>query len=739
MTKELQKGNLVPAAKPVSSFLGWRKNDPARPAQPALMPQPKGVNIIQRGNNMNVQGYNNVAELAEALKPLTDVVDAGMKLHASNEYKKGQNEILKAAAQINRDQVIKGVEFAKENRALERVNPVAAVMMDEVNPYRTAGRVNQASVIVANQIPVAFRSLWNSSGGELAKLDPSDPRLDQVRSQMIQSITSKYALDEFSHGFQEKVMPVFNREWERFGEKQYSANIKYKKQVKKYQFKDLLQQELFLYDGTNQEEVFQKVFEAVQQFNNEAGLGGDGPKTIEEVWLELATDLQIIAGDPDHPLHDKAANAHHILRSMPSGQGLSKEGLPITVGDAFGTDLYLDTDKIASATKRKIDNQQFVLKHQLEAQYLEKIRKVYESQDEVAMKDLLAEIRANPLFDKLSASTLNEVINFATAESSAEAELLVNKIGINKWFEKQTFLIGSDFDPAEANKQFQVILDDISPLAFKYRQDLLKRYAKLIESKEKELDNIFDKELYNKQIANAIKYAVQLRLPDLETAAIRGDDNIDNILAWGEAANEKGVLNLGLALRTEVRDALLNKARELQIAPGSSLPMSVQSEVIKKAINDIVGNETRMNLLMPPPKEPGTVDLPPTPPDGVYFSRANDIPVERSKTWEQYPLYTLETTKKVWEHVKEGGKLPITLRKFANRSKISPERIFLKQLDFYKGQPNTGWMPTNQERIEFLKEGTQAKGFSDGFLVGAGLPGPIGSASRVFENILMGV
>ena len=98
-----------------------------------------------------------------------------------------------------------------------------------------------------------------------------------------------------------------------------------------------------------------------------------------------------------------------------------------------------------------------------------------------------------------------------------------------------------------------------------------------------------------------------------------------------------------------------------------------------------------------------------------------------------------ETTKKVWEHVKEGGKLPITLRKFANRSKISPERIFLKQLDFYKGQPNTGWMPTNQERIEFLKEGTQAKGFSDGFLVGAGLPGPIGSASRVFENILMGV
>ena len=61
-----------------------------------------GINVIQRGGEMNVQGTNSVAELAAALKPLGAIVDAGLGLYAGNESKRGRNEVLRANALVNR-------------------------------------------------------------------------------------------------------------------------------------------------------------------------------------------------------------------------------------------------------------------------------------------------------------------------------------------------------------------------------------------------------------------------------------------------------------------------------------------------------------------------------------------------------------------------------------------------------------------------------------------------------------
>ena len=67
-----------------------------------------GINVIQRGNEMNVQGTNSAAELAAALKPLGAIVDAGLQLYAGHEYKQGQNEVLRANALVNRQTLAAG-------------------------------------------------------------------------------------------------------------------------------------------------------------------------------------------------------------------------------------------------------------------------------------------------------------------------------------------------------------------------------------------------------------------------------------------------------------------------------------------------------------------------------------------------------------------------------------------------------------------------------------------------------
>ena len=123
------------------------------------------------GSLQNVQGRNPVADLAQALAPLAKLADTGLQMYASGEYKKGQNEVLKASALLNRQMLASGQEYAAQNRDLSRVDPVAAVVMDNGNPYRVAGRKNQASQLAAQALPGAMNQLWAENGSELVKLD----------------------------------------------------------------------------------------------------------------------------------------------------------------------------------------------------------------------------------------------------------------------------------------------------------------------------------------------------------------------------------------------------------------------------------------------------------------------------------------------------------------------------------------------------------------------------------------
>ena len=157
--QRLQSGRISPSARPVDTFLQFDANPtPAAPTQLSKLPQVKRVASFQGGGKRDVQGVNSFEELADALKPLSKLYDAGAEMYASDQYRRGQNEILRAAANVNRDTIAKGLAYAEDNRQLSRENPVAGVLMDEANPFRQAGRVNQASQYVATLTPRLFEA-----------------------------------------------------------------------------------------------------------------------------------------------------------------------------------------------------------------------------------------------------------------------------------------------------------------------------------------------------------------------------------------------------------------------------------------------------------------------------------------------------------------------------------------------------------------------------------------------------
>ena len=335
--QRLGEGSITPAASPVSTFLNYDRNpQPGRPAELPKLAQARGIRSIQAGRQRDVQGYNPIQELTDALAPLSGAYDMGVELFASDQYKRGQNEILRAAANISRDTIQKSFDYAADNRALDAVNPVAGVLMDQSNPFRQAGRVNQASQWVANLTPQAIRAEWIKTGGSLAKLDPSDPAIATVQSRITNQLASSFGLDEFSPGFQQYVLPQINKNWEWFQNQQFDAHVKHQKAVGVAQTSQLMSSLLLNPQGVTPEAWSGVLSQQAMAF----GLTGEPQKMTKEAILQTLGTLRMMEQDPS--TRQQAGEGINRLLSLPSGV-TDVEGRPMSIGQAYAGDLLSET------------------------------------------------------------------------------------------------------------------------------------------------------------------------------------------------------------------------------------------------------------------------------------------------------------------------------------------------------------------------------------------------------------
>ena len=70
MRQALPFGEIRPGARPVSQFIQPAQRQVAAAPRPSMLPQVKGMASLQQAGTSSVTGYNQLAQMAEALGPL---------------------------------------------------------------------------------------------------------------------------------------------------------------------------------------------------------------------------------------------------------------------------------------------------------------------------------------------------------------------------------------------------------------------------------------------------------------------------------------------------------------------------------------------------------------------------------------------------------------------------------------------------------------------------------------------
>ena len=716
--QRLGEGSLTPSARPVSNFLQFRNDgDPAQPTRPSQLGQVRGVNIIQRQADRSIQGVNPIEELTEALKPLTQLYDYGAEYYASSQYKKGQNEILKAASNINRDTINKSIQYARENREVSAVNPIAGVLMDQTNPFREAGRINQASQFVASKAQEQFRGAWASQGSNLAQLDPSDNAITAIEARVTSDLAGAFGLDEFSPGFQEYAIPQINKGWEWLREKQSTAHVKYQKEVGARQTGTFLSNKLMT--GASDDDIVDFLVAQSASY----GLVGEPVEMAKKAYLHAADILNASMADPNS--RQTATLALKRLMNLPSG-------IPgLNVAAAYGSEIVKGRAASSRDIKTLRDNEQAAMEFEVEQQS-DKWFGFQPGSPEWEAEDA----RLAREYPGLSPINRRQIMLNAAKQNLEFQELNVDTMSLEEFY-------GTADDPGYDEGTFRTKAAQIRstlPTA-RARKDFEARMNTIIERKRRQRSGEIDSTTSTNQINNAVKRAISSRLGEDGLAMIQSAQAagipISDYIAMQDINKTRGIQRFRAYITEQGENAIIAETANNKgiLLPGRQ--SQIWLEVTEKALKD----KELMDELIPvegvpkpepasPSSNPNTSSAPPPPqPIPTFFSPQGPVPQEAIDSGA--PVYDQKTTIQMLETMRDGDPIPASVRRAAIAAGMTPGEFLLENANRL-GLP----VPPDVER-RVRQNSNQSQGLSDSFATAAPAGGgPLATATRAFLNIL---
>ena len=226
---QLPLGQIRPAAQPVNAFFQPGKaNVAAATAQPSVPRMPQLGTQTQRGG-FNVQGYNSFEQLAKSLSVFSkEALSLGKNLalnYVSDQIKAGyeaevKNQTALAAVNIQNDLEESAADAANEIAQLEKVDPPAAELLTDSNPYRLIGRRRAAAQLAKGDVRGAVLGLLTTDAARLATLKPGSPELTKMRVEVTRQVAQKYGLSGSEPEFIKYVLPEINESWDIFSTRQ---------------------------------------------------------------------------------------------------------------------------------------------------------------------------------------------------------------------------------------------------------------------------------------------------------------------------------------------------------------------------------------------------------------------------------------------------------------------------------------------------------------------------------------
>ena len=229
MADQLPFGEIRPGAKPIGAFVRPGDVQVAGAIRPVDMPTPGGISTVQRGSGGNVQGYNQYQQLAESLAPfsrgLMDLAEKGVMSYAKGKIDEGYYDELKNLQVRSAMSLQMQAEQGAANAAgtigkLEKVDPPAAALLREANPWKLVGRRRALAQQAGSEVDNMLAADLQLNQGELSTIQPGSGALAQRKSALAQSVLTRYGLsgDEPEAAFY--VTPKLNEAWDKYTDKQ---------------------------------------------------------------------------------------------------------------------------------------------------------------------------------------------------------------------------------------------------------------------------------------------------------------------------------------------------------------------------------------------------------------------------------------------------------------------------------------------------------------------------------------
>ena len=707
---DLPLGQIAPAAQPVESFIQPARIDAAAPAKPSALPQGPQIGMVQRASGGNVQ--SNYGDLAQALAPfnanLTKALYMGAEIYASHEYKQGQNEAMRAYTLANRQMLQSEAEYGSVNRRLAQANPMAGLAMDNANPFRQGGRMNQLSQLAGGVIESRFSAAYQNNRMRLATLDPGSPEINALKASVITQTAEEFGISESSPGFIDYVMPKVTQGWDKITERQITDRNGYMKDRQK----DLLLANL--------------------QRIGEQGIREQwAPSVIVDTWTREIDTQSSVLGIPG----ESSELAKYAI--LGASQMFTKGGRKdlanllgqISLGDrnstgprppaalVMGPDFLIANDKINDIQWKEYQRGQEL---QL-TQFSGEVGVAVLGMDNGPAKSAaLMGMLNSPRYAGLSTAAKLKALNDVSSQSADFTALGQDPERFEQWLTGVDQRHGTAWDPKKVLTELEGALAHVPD---KDRPRARERVRDLINNKNRQKQDMPNATI-NAQVGLAIKANNASFYPTLQEAGVRrmkGQAIADN-LAWGLANRDASTARQNSAYKKSVY-------RALDVATGKKggpLTQAEKEEVIETTISGFQKNapETWKTLFPgvegyapsvtpgvqlqanPDGTGPAPAAAAPKPYQGQTFSAGtlDSVPENRIKNWRGEPLLKKESAVDVVESVLNGGSFPAPLVRAARKAGTTPGQLLLHNLDnFYPGEVKLA----PEDRRTLLKKGQQ--------------------------------
>lgn len=227
--RNLPLGQITPVARPIGAFVQAAQFQPAAPARPSQLDSPIGISTMQTQGGGNVAGFNQFDQLATALAPfskgLMELAGQGYVSYAKGKIEQGyydqlKNQRAKAMVSLQVQAETGAADAASQIGQLQKVDPVAAQLLDESNPWKLIGRRRALAQLAGSEIEGVLESDLSVNAGELSRLRPDSPDLAKRQVQLTAQVLDRFQLTGEEPEVQFYVTPKLNKAWDSYRDQQ---------------------------------------------------------------------------------------------------------------------------------------------------------------------------------------------------------------------------------------------------------------------------------------------------------------------------------------------------------------------------------------------------------------------------------------------------------------------------------------------------------------------------------------